>query len=107
MPSTVIRERLLKRRQELDARTLRIGSDLRGAVGAVEGGFADQATVHANDAVLDAIGESASKELQQIDSALRRIEEGRYGRCEICGGSIAMDRLEAVPYATTCMACSA
>jgi RNA polymerase-binding protein DksA len=105
MPRTVIRERLLQRRQELVARTRSIGSDLREG-GPAEGGFVDQATVHGNDAVLDAIRESATAELGHIDSALQRIEQGRYGRCEVCGAAIAPERMDAVPYATTCIKCS-
>lgn len=43
--------------------------------------------------------------LRQIDRALKRIEEGTYGRCERCGGPIEKERLEAAPYVTTCLAC--
>ncbi|MBO8125935.1 MAG: TraR/DksA C4-type zinc finger protein [Firmicutes bacterium] len=39
----------------------------------------------------------------QIDEALERIEDGTYGRCAICGREISEERLEAVPYATTCL----
>jgi RNA polymerase-binding transcription factor DksA len=107
MQYTQIRERLQRRRRELDTRTAHIGADLRGSGGAVEGGFADQATEHANDTVLDAIRDSAEVELQQIDHALKRLAEGRYERCETCGGDIAAERLEAVPYASTCSGCAA
>jgi DnaK suppressor protein len=44
--------------------------------------------------------------LNQIDGALKRIDEGSYGRCEICGGRIAKPRLQAVPYAAQCIACA-
>jgi len=43
--------------------------------------------------------------LRQIDRALKRIEEGTYGRCERCGGPIEKERLEAAPYVTTGGAC--
>ena len=39
--------------------------------------------------------------LAQIDRALERIEAGTYGVSEVSGKPIPMDRLEAVPYATT------
>ena len=52
----------------------------------------------------------ASKEgrqLYQIDSALRRLyrEPDGFGKCEVCGESIVWERLEALPYATLCIAC--
>jgi|GEM_PF-3323438 len=40
-----------------------------------------------------------------IREALGRLQEGRYGRCEECGGAIAAARLRAVPDTTTCLAC--
>ena len=51
------------------------------------------------------LAESGSSELVQIDEALRKIEEGTYGKCESCGGEIPWGRLEAVPYATLCVSC--
>ncbi len=42
--------------------------------------------------------------LQNIDAALKRIENGTYGVCEIGGEAIEEDRLEANPAATTCKA---
>lgn len=40
-----------------------------------------------------------------IDSALDRMEEGKYGICEACGKEIPIERLEAVPYTTQCVDC--
>jgi RNA polymerase-binding protein DksA len=39
--------------------------------------------------------------LGKIDRALRRIEEGTYGISEVSGKPIPIERLEAVPWATT------
>src|SRR2546425_2387913 len=39
--------------------------------------------------------------LVQIDRALRRLDEGTYGVSEVSGKPIPVERLEAVPYATT------
>jgi RNA polymerase-binding protein DksA len=39
--------------------------------------------------------------LAKIDRALQRIEEGSYGISEVSGKPIPIERLEAVPYATT------
>lgn len=47
-----------------------------------------------------------SRELAQIESALDKIEHGRYGRCEACESAIAPARLKALPYATECIDCA-
>lgn len=47
------------------------------------------------------------EELQEIDAALRRIDEGGYGLCEECGREIDQRRLEAQPTAMRCIACQA
>ncbi len=39
--------------------------------------------------------------LEKIERALRRIEEGTYGVSEVSGKPIPLERLEAVPWATT------
>ena len=38
--------------------------------------------------------------------ALTRLREGKYGICESCGISIPIERLEALPHATECVACA-
>ena len=39
--------------------------------------------------------------LAQVNGALRRIDEGTYGLSEVSGKPIPIERLEAIPYATT------
>jgi DnaK suppressor protein len=48
--------------------------------------------------------ENAEHLLEAIESALGRIDDGTYGQCAACGRPIGGDRLEAVPYATLCIA---
>jgi len=45
-------------------------------------------------------------ELQRITAALRRIEEGDYGGCVVCGEQIAYQRLVADPVAPLCIDCA-
>jgi len=50
----------------------------------------------------------ASKErgvLFEINHALRKLQEGTFGACEICKKPISKIRLKAVPYATLCLKC--
>ena len=42
----------------------------------------------------------------QIEAALERIEDGRYGRCEECRAKIPEARLDAIPFAALCVKCA-
>lgn len=44
-----------------------------------------------------------SRELGQVEAALQRMEEGRYGICEVCGNPIDPARLKAMPSANLCL----
>ena len=63
-------------------------------------------TQRENDDVLGAISDSARTELQQVEAALRRLANGRYGSCAACGEQIEPERLAAVPYTDRCRACA-
>jgi RNA polymerase-binding transcription factor len=43
--------------------------------------------------------------LLKVDEALRKIDEGTYGRCEDCGEDISMERLKVLPFAIYCVDC--
>jgi DnaK suppressor protein len=45
----------------------------------------------------------ASQLLVDVRNALRRIEQGTYGRCTICGRPIGKARLDAVPWTPYCL----
>lgn len=51
----------------------------------------------------EGLGVDAGRLLGEIDAALRRIEEGSFGHCVVCGRPIDEERLEAMPYATLCI----
>jgi DnaK suppressor protein len=46
-----------------------------------------------------------SETLNKIDTALRQIKEGAYGKCFECGAEIADARLLALPFAVRCKGC--
>jgi DnaK suppressor protein len=45
------------------------------------------------------------EELAQINEAERKLEDGTYGICELCGREIAEERLTAMPFAIHCVKC--
>ncbi|HET8957640.1 MAG TPA: TraR/DksA C4-type zinc finger protein [Microcella sp.] len=50
--------------------------------------------------------ESALRELDDLDTALRRLDAGEYGVCQRCGRAIDPARLEARPDAALCIDCA-
>jgi DnaK suppressor protein len=101
-----VRARLLRRREELQTRASRASEDLRHESDPLSADFAEQVTQRESDDVLGAISESAQQELRLVRAALRRLEEGRYGTCVVCGEPIEEERLQAVPYADRCRTCA-
>jgi DnaK suppressor protein len=41
--------------------------------------------------------------LRDVERALGKLDEGSYGTCDACGGSIPPERLEAIPWAVRCV----
>jgi len=54
--------------------------------------------------MLDEFEPSATQMLAAVEAALGRLDAGRYGLCEVCGGEIAEARLEAMPATRYCVA---
>jgi RNA polymerase-binding protein DksA len=67
--------------------------------------IADIASDDIDRKMIEAIGSQDLKRLKLIDSALTRIQQGKYGLCMKCGKKIPQDRLEAIPYALMCVEC--
>jgi len=43
--------------------------------------------------------------LEEVDRALQKISEGSYGRCDVCGADIPLERLQILPQANLCVQC--
>jgi DnaK suppressor protein len=54
-----------------------------------------------------AAARSIASGLAEVDRALKKVDEGTYGVCDDCGEPISSERLEAMPFATLCIRCSA
>lgn len=52
-----------------------------------------------------ALVQMRSEMLSKVEAAIRRLEQGRYGRCAECDESIAPERLRALPFAARCLPC--
>jgi RNA polymerase-binding protein DksA len=67
--------------------------------------LADIASDDIDRKMIEALSSQDLKRLKLIDSALTRIQQGKYGLCVKCGKRIPQDRLEAIPYALMCIDC--
>ena len=103
-PDTVQQD-LLKRRREIVDRLGRVTVDARHSEG-LSADFAEQAVERENDQVLADLDEAIRLEIADIDAALDRLADSRYGICERCGNHIPPQRLQALPYAVRCVTCS-
>jgi RNA polymerase-binding transcription factor DksA len=98
-----IRTRLETRRAELNEKIVELREDLRGKA---DPNFSEQAIEAEDDEVLEGLENQALAEVDQIQSALSRIEQGVYGNCASCEEPIDEKRLDALPYATQCIKCA-
>jgi DnaK suppressor protein len=98
------RQRLLAKEQELLDLIARFENEARGLPSGEVEDFADQATSIELKTV--ALEESAlvAETLRQVRDALRRIDEGTFGKCIDCGRPIEPARLEAIPWTPYCLA---
>lgn len=69
------------------------------------GDVIDAALDTAQDEISSQLAEVESRELSSIEIALERMRKGDYGRCDGCAQAIPLARLQALPYATTCIQC--
>jgi DnaK suppressor protein len=98
--------RLVARR---DALRRSLAGDMRSLRAPYSGAVGDEidAAIATEQAELNSqMASFESRELAQITQALQKLRQGRYGRCEACGKAISPARLNALPYATECIACA-
>jgi DnaK suppressor protein len=104
-----VKERLLSRKQRL---WLEVKQQLKSSIGdgyqemlATARDEEDQASVSLlAETQLTLLGPKR-QELEAIEEALQRLENGSYGLCENCGQSIEPRRLEIMPETPLCRNC--
>lgn len=68
-------------------------------------GFADAAATTAERTERLGLVETLKGQLDEVERALERVDEGTYGVCARCGNQIPPERLEARPESTLCVDC--
>lgn len=96
------RRKLLERKKDLTASSTRLTEEARqSGVAEVEDPIDQVTSTEAKAASFREAG-IESEELEEVEDALRRIDDGTYGKCIDCGRPIEPDRLEAVPWTPYC-----
>jgi DnaK suppressor protein len=96
------RQQLLRMREET-AQLSESQNDSTGELSSLDQHPADVATETFEREKDLSIAEHIESGLTDIDDALRRLDEGTYGRCVDCGREIPDERLEAMPTASRCV----
>lgn len=65
--------------------------------------FADSAQVAAELGENQALAANFREQLNEVEAALTRLDEGTYGHCEVCAKPITLPRLEAMPATRFCI----
>jgi RNA polymerase-binding transcription factor DksA len=104
---TTLLARLTRDESQLMGEALEpIGGEACGGLSDVPIHPADLGTRDAEQDVKLALLENEEEIIEQVDLALVRIEQGGFGRCECCLGSIPRGRLQALPYTPYCVDCA-
>lgn len=107
------RERLEAERRLALERLAALTSDFDSVVAASLDTNADDehdpegATIAFERSQIGALVAQVRRHVAEVDAALERLAQGTYGVCEVCGGPIGAERLEALPAARTCIGCAA
>ena len=65
--------------------------------------FADRGLVASEQGEYHTLADSLQAQLRLVETAIARIDDGTYGTCEVCGGAISAERLQAMPASSRCI----
>ena len=96
---------LLERERQRLTHSVEFLEDELGEVsaGGTDNHLGDMATATYDRELDEGLEEGVRETLAAVDAALKRIDDGTYGTCEICGKPIGEERLRAIPWATRCI----
>ena len=74
-----------------------------GGGSAFDDNFADSGQVAAEQGENKVLASQLRSELDEVERALAKLDDGSYGKCETCGELISEARLEAMPATRYCI----
>lgn len=100
-----MRQKLVEKLEQMREDTLVNTREGGGELSGMPIHLADLGTDNFQQEFMVGVLEEEMRQLNEIDAALRRIDEGTYGICEDCQKRIPKARLNAVPQALLCVDC--
>ncbi len=97
------KQNLLTLKEEYETRIDKIEDHIQNPQDDLNEHWEDQAISYRQNDMRTNLMVEARQSLIYVENALSRIENGTYGKCEVCGEQIEEQRLQALPYATLCM----
>lgn len=97
------KQNLLTLKEEYKTRIDKIEDHIQNPQDDLNEHWEDQAISYRQNDMRTNLMVEARQSLIYVENALSRIENGTYGKCEVCGEQIEEQRLQALPYATLCM----
>ncbi len=98
------RARLISELKELQSDASQWGESVRDEDSSYGNHMADEGTDTFEQEKEIALQRNLKSVLNEVESALKRMDEGTYGICIDCGQEIPIERLMARPYAVRCIA---
>lgn len=102
------RKVLTEEREKLVHQLAELGSDENGDLRSdldFGEGFADAAAVTSERTEVLGIVETLKHQLDDVDEAMTKLDDGTYGTCQSCGKEIGAARMEARPFSLLCVDC--
>lgn len=99
-------QKLRKERARLWEEAAAADSELRALGESRESELEEAAQQERLSALTARLDLRAKREIEEIDAALCRVAEGRYGTCFGCGREIAIARLQVLPATRFCLRCA-
>jgi RNA polymerase-binding transcription factor DksA len=98
----------------LAAKAAEIDAEIAGITTPIESGASIQFGKRAGDSTAVAAEQlsrvSAHEQMlvvaSEVARAREKVAEGTYGVCDVCGGPVGSERLEALPWAARCVSCA-
>ncbi len=101
-------KKLQDRRNEITGQVYLLEMDLREEIADnqnMPGDMADHGSGELSQHLSVTLMENDRIELERIERAISRMQDGTYGQCEVCEKAIPMSRMKAIPWSTRCIHC--
>lgn len=101
----VYKKKLTARRNEISHRLSEFRNESKEVETDIAQDVADKAESSYTKEFLLSLSDAEREQLFQINAALKRIERGEFGNCQMCQKEISKKRLNALPWTPLCIEC--